>query len=292
MELPYNYLPALTNYLVENGLLDGTFVVVDVGVYGGVSPRWRHLGSTLRVYGFDARAEAIAAIAPARGEHYICSAVGNYDGEAEFFTMPGGGADSSFWQGKNSKANKVKIGRLDTFLARGDIAPPDVLKVDVEGYERFVFEGAQQTLLSTLAIEFETNFNDSETYPRGHIGTIQELLIPHGFKLCELVFDRHLGIPSTFDVLFCRQPRNASEALKLAIIHEIYYHKDQAKALLEQFPPTDLAGCIAALDQSGPRVQEVAEVEILQLHRTLKDMRQSTSWKITTPLRKLKDLLG
>jgi len=54
----------------------------------------------------------------------------------------------------------VPLAPLDTFLPEG---PIHLLKVDVEGYEKFVFEGARKTLDRTQYIYFEakeSHFND------------------------------------------------------------------------------------------------------------------------------------
>jgi hypothetical protein len=61
--------------------------VIDIGVQGGVSLRWEHLGSCLEVHGFDALEEAVAPLdALGRPNHrYYAMALGNEDGERELF---------------------------------------------------------------------------------------------------------------------------------------------------------------------------------------------------------------
>src|SRR5262249_648951 len=117
----------------------------------------------------------------------------------------------------------VPVRSLDSLLASGTIPAPTFLKVDVEGYEKFVFLGAKECLSrDLLGIEFETNFNVGPDYPNSHLGTLQDLLIPRGFVLFDLNFDRmprtsfrnarrssglpptNYGRPATVNALFCR----------------------------------------------------------------------------------------
>jgi FkbM family methyltransferase len=44
------------------------------------------------------------------------------------------------------KQEEIKLARLDLFIERESLDPPTVLKIDVEGAEKFVLEGAKRTL--------------------------------------------------------------------------------------------------------------------------------------------------
>jgi hypothetical protein len=79
MDLPYNIQPRFTCWVVEHALLDTKFVLVDVGVQGGIHPRWKALGNFLQVYGFDPLTEAIGPLRRSRepNHEYFSTALGD-----------------------------------------------------------------------------------------------------------------------------------------------------------------------------------------------------------------------
>src|SRR5690348_5683697 len=62
MDLSYNPRPRFTEWAIKSRLLSSPFVVVDVGVLGGISHRWKHFGDYLEAHGFDVLDEAIAPL--------------------------------------------------------------------------------------------------------------------------------------------------------------------------------------------------------------------------------------
>jgi FkbM family methyltransferase len=275
MDLVYNADPRFTKYIVDSGAMNEPFVVVDVGVYGGENPRWHFLGDQLVLHGFDAIKEVSAELNEkeklSSNKRYHWMAIADYDGEKEFYFTPsnptnssfGRPADSRFADGRLSfEARMVPVRSLDSLLASGTIPAPNFLKVDVEGYEKFVFLGAKECLSrDLLGIEFETSFNVGSEYPNSHLGTLQDILIPRGFRLFDLNFDRiprasfrnarqssglppaNYGRPATVNALFCRDliseaddglfgeaPRLPSpdEIIKIMIIYELHGLNDIA----------------------------------------------------------------
>lgn len=65
-------------FIVKSGALDSPFVLVDVGVRGGIHPRWLPLKPAGEIYGFDAIAEGPS---PNSRHYYFKLALGDYDGE-------------------------------------------------------------------------------------------------------------------------------------------------------------------------------------------------------------------
>ncbi|HYZ45749.1 MAG TPA: hypothetical protein VE667_12910, partial [Xanthobacteraceae bacterium] len=65
MDLYHHDQVPFARWVISEGLLHEPFVVVDVGVQGGEHVRWGLLGDQVRVYGFDAIAEAIDRITAA-----------------------------------------------------------------------------------------------------------------------------------------------------------------------------------------------------------------------------------
>jgi FkbM family methyltransferase len=275
MDLVYNADPRFTKYIVESGAMNEPFVVVDVGVYGGENPRWHFLGDQLVLHGFDAIKEVSEELNEKEklfpNKRYHWMAIADYDGEKEFYFTPSNPTNSSFGRPASSRyadgtlsseARMVPVRSLDSLLASGTIPAPNFLKVDVEGYEKFVFLGAKECLSrDLLGIEFETSFNTGPEYPNSHLGTLQEILIPRGFLLFDLNFDRvprasfrnarqssgltvaEYGRPATVNVLFCRDliseadgglfgvpPRIPSldEIIKIMIIYELHGLNDIA----------------------------------------------------------------
>src|SRR4051812_36066993 len=99
MEIFFNTNPEFTKWMVDTGALHETFVVIDIGVLGGESPRWQCLGDHLVVHGFDAIKEVIddlSAKNKAGNKSYRWFAIGNEDGERDFFFNPNNPTSSSF----------------------------------------------------------------------------------------------------------------------------------------------------------------------------------------------------
>jgi FkbM family methyltransferase len=236
LDLPYIARPLFTQWVVARGLLGSPFVVIDVGCYGGAHPRWAALGDQLVLHGFDAQAEAVEALASRHGgpgrHRYHAIALGNEDGEREFFVQQNPTASSFYGVGDQSRLaidpsvttragrRVVPIRKLDSLFAEGRIPPADVIKLDCEGFEPEVLRGAQAYLAASrpVGVETETGFSVSPILPDSHFAGVYEQLVAHHLLLFDLVFDRHLrssylasrpdfgssGQPGTFQVLFAR----------------------------------------------------------------------------------------
>jgi FkbM family methyltransferase len=272
IDLYFNTAPEFTKWMVKSGTLHAPFVVIDVGVLGGENPRWHFLREKLIVHGFDAIEEVIEELQRTTADskwdsNYHALAIGNEDGERKFFVDPKQLTNSSFSEGAAGalKPRLVQMRTLDSLLKQGVIPRADFLKVDVEGFEREVFLGAQGLLSGgVLGVEVETNFNTSPEYPKGHFGLINDLVLQHGLHLFDLNFDRAVrpsyesirrrsnrpitpkgaGVPSTFNVLFCRDltaerdghsyyerkpaPATVDQILKMMTVYELHGLNDVA----------------------------------------------------------------
>ncbi|MBX2924882.1 MAG: FkbM family methyltransferase [Chitinophagaceae bacterium] len=79
---------------------------------------------------------------------------------------------------------KVKTMTLDTLVEQQNIAKVDFIKVDVEGYEYHVFNGAKQLLQSEHPPVIFFEFEDWAEEQAGlEIGSAQSILMSYGFKL-------------------------------------------------------------------------------------------------------------
>jgi hypothetical protein len=93
MLLAQNGNAEFTKWVVSAGLLTEPFVLIDVGVQGGESVRWRPLGDCLVVRGFDPIEEVVEHLTKASGGVaptgiITCMAIGNADGEQAFYFNP------------------------------------------------------------------------------------------------------------------------------------------------------------------------------------------------------------
>jgi FkbM family methyltransferase len=209
MDLAYNSAAPFTRWVVQRGLVKSAFTAVDIGVQGGIHPRWDALGDALRVYGFDPLSETIEPLASLNlpSHRYYALAIGDEDGERDFFVpqiLPASSffpreaeqdqarmaIDSDNWCGTETR--RVPIRRLDTLLADSTIADVNFIKIDCEGFEPAVLHGARNLLANRdlLAIESEIGFS-SIHWPQTHFTAVYEQLVPHGFRLCDLACTIH-----------------------------------------------------------------------------------------------------
>lgn len=164
MKLPITDLRPLFEKLPA----DFRLTVADVGSIGGLHNRWKGLGSYLVTINFD----PLEARQSTPREIYFPYLIGDRDGPASLKvtrreTMsstlaPARSFFASFW----SKPEQVEIDReveapmtrLDPLLEREGLVP-DAIKIDVQGGERAVLEGAASTLRkSVMLAEIECSF--------------------------------------------------------------------------------------------------------------------------------------
>ena len=246
MDLYHHDQVPFTRWVVSEGLLHEPFVVVDVGVQGGEHVRWGLLGDQVRVYGFDAISEAIdritaAGVRPHR--LFRAMAIGNEDGEREFFVPPNTTAASFYEQVTLHQTAKhgdgapgvrvVPIRRLDTLFMAGELPAADYIKTDCESFDPEVLRGARRYLAQSniLSLTVETDFSISGTYPRTPFVEISDIAVQHRLLVFDINAVRHprpayvaarerhpwppadplhdvpyldVGQPRTYDFVFCR----------------------------------------------------------------------------------------
>jgi hypothetical protein len=156
---------------------------------------------------------------------------------------------------------------------------------------------------SVIGVEIESNFNASESYLNTHFGAVLDILTPRDFRVCDIVFDRHLGRPSTLDALFCRELPHDAEAdtvLKPAIISELYGLSEFASTTIAKHIRSvrnvddNLLSSMQSIGDERATASEQLNVVMEQLRAAkieLAGMRESTSWRITAPMRALKSAL-
>jgi FkbM family methyltransferase len=333
MDLFFNQDPRFTKWLVRSGALREPFVVIDVGVQGGAHPRWHLLGEYLIFHGFDAIKEVVEELTlrnpNVSNKTFHWLAIGNEDGEREFYFNPGNPTNSSFYQSSfqvvgPAEARKVPVRKLDTLLRDGVVPSADFIKVDVEGFEAQVFQGAAGMLANgVLGVEAETNFFTSASYPESRFALVQAALSRSGLVLFDLGFTRvpratynkarqargmsaplahGSGKATIFDVLFCRDltaerdgslyytqlpaPPTVDQILKTIVIYELHGLNDVAFDTAAKFS-AELGRRVdveRALDLLCHQTETLSE-DHTTLRQQLHSVYASTSWRITAPLR-------
>jgi FkbM family methyltransferase len=232
MDLYFNTQSFFTRWIVSSGGLRESFVVIDIGVLGGENPRWHLLGDYLVVHGFDASEAAIEDLhrqnAGKSARHYYAIAAGNEDGERLFYFNNANPSSSSFYlQGAGRAGDEeraIPMRRLDTLYAEGVIPQADFLKIDVEGFESDVLEGAQKVSERLLGAEIETSFNVSPTYPDTHFVTMQRMLFRSRLLVFDLNFNR-VPRPSYREALSRMAPNTRSDIGRPATVN-VFFGRD------------------------------------------------------------------
>ena len=128
------------------------FTVYDVGAHIGFFTLLasRMAGDSGRVYAFEPRPDNIERLRrniwtnDARNVEVVAAAASDRDGDAAFImhesTLEGRLADAT-----EHSAASVRTATIDA-LVRGGMAPPDLIKMDVEGAEGAVIRGAAHTI--------------------------------------------------------------------------------------------------------------------------------------------------
>lgn len=208
MELFSNTSNRLTHWLVSRGVLTSPFVLVDVGVQGGINPRWNALGDHLVVYGFDLLEEEIAPLRRAAGarHHYFPIGLADQDGELDIL-VPENRFETKLYSSGSGDQRRVPIRRLDTLFREQIVPAADFIKMDCEGFEPVVLSGAGSFLAASniIGVDSESNFNSGPRLTNTHFSQLCDPLVRERLLVFDLQFNRLPVIASpTFETGICR----------------------------------------------------------------------------------------
>jgi FkbM family methyltransferase len=189
------YEPDVLSFLLEHLPGDGTFV--DVGANIGVFalPAAKEVGGRGRVIAIEASNtvfDCLRANAALNGLSHVTAlhvAACDAEGDVRFYPAPpdrfGMGALAPQF---HAAPVDVPGARLDRLLAVANVSHVDIVKVDVEGFEVKVFEGAVQLLASAPPPIIVFEFCDwaERRMPGGKPGDAQRFLMAHGYSVWTL----------------------------------------------------------------------------------------------------------
>lgn len=177
--------------------------MVDVGCRWGLSPVWTELGDRCVLIGFDPDAEECArlesVLAGSRAKtRLVPVALGSEPGLATLYMTkdPGGysvyptSADAvehhpGLDGGRVEQTMAISVTTLDDWCGEEGVAKVDVIKLDTQGSELGILEGAKGMLGGVRAVEVEVQFNELyEDVPL--FGDVDRFLRAHGFVLWRL----------------------------------------------------------------------------------------------------------
>jgi FkbM family methyltransferase len=201
-----NKTPLMTGFLVGETRLfqDDPVVILDVGARGGLGLEWVPFGDQVRAYCFEPDEEEcrrLAAAAPPN-QTYISRALGKASGRQTLYktALPNSSGlyktRMDYFSRLLNRENgmtmaevEVEVSSLDEAMAEYNIPPVDFIKLDVEGAELDILEGAEallaggQPLGLVSEIRFHKEINASPPFSRFDL-----FLRDHGFHLYDLQF--------------------------------------------------------------------------------------------------------
>jgi FkbM family methyltransferase len=183
-----------------SGLLrDAPIVLVDVGARGGIPDRWRRLEPWLRTVGFEPDARSFEALAQSDRTTIFPTALTSQPGNLTLHVTAEEGDSSVLapnlrFLDRFPRAERFDVvetrtvegDTLDNQLAEGGVDHVDFIKLDTQGSELMVLEGARDTLgrgVFGIDVEVELNpmYNGQPLLP-----DVDDFLRPLGYELFDL----------------------------------------------------------------------------------------------------------
>ncbi len=203
---PFNYVQSITidnicDYLKINK--NSLFKWCIIGVYRGDEiPKILKKYKNLKIDAFECSPKYIKNLYSRFKKNerikIINKAVTSFVGETTFYEtnlngngslLPLGKLSQTFYKSKQTEKFLVQTTTLDAYYKNKEI---DILWIDVQGAEKFVLDGANETLEKVKAIFIEVSINSGYYKNSVDMKTINKILIDHSFILVLLGTDTNL----------------------------------------------------------------------------------------------------
>lgn len=172
--------------------------LVDVGALGGVKAPWSDVRPLLRVIGFEPQDGVTQTVRKENGDIQGGVTIGAKEGVGILYitqkpdnsslAVPNHAFTNCLGVGDRfivTHEESVNVMPLDTWLKQENIPTVDFLKIDTQGTEGDVLEGARETLASVLGLDIEINF--AKRYKgQSYFSDIDAMLRTEGFVLFDL----------------------------------------------------------------------------------------------------------
>jgi FkbM family methyltransferase len=144
----------------------GPIHVLDIGARGNLHPRWNRIADRVRVTAFEADENAPVERASARGFDIVRCALWKDERDVEFHLTRSAGCSSVYVPNAQFLQRFDDPGRFDVLERRKVHAKPlsafelkpNFIKLDTQGSELEILEGAGECLDSVIGIEIEVEF--------------------------------------------------------------------------------------------------------------------------------------
>lgn len=191
-------------------LLEAPLQVIDVGCRWGPSTIWEPLDKHVNLIGFDPdpdECQRLQAKFGARGNaRFVPRALGETNGEERLFITTDPACSSFYRPDKKAIRHRgglsvteevdsrmVYLSTLDNWLDSEGEGPVDFIKIDTQGSELSVLNGAKRCLEKVRALEVEVQFNPIyRDVPL--FGQVDAFLRENGFVLWRLANLAHYGL--------------------------------------------------------------------------------------------------
>ncbi len=192
-------------------LLDSPLTLADVGARAGIADAWSDFAPDVRVFGFEPDAEECARLNAAADPiaEYVPSALWSTAGEVPFYVTEDPMCSSVYRPSDEMARERPRLAQthtrlrttitvltLDEWAHQRGVARLDYLKLDAQGGELAILEGAERVLPSVRAIKVELSFTPQyEGAP--FFADVDGHLRERGFALWRLSELSHCGLAGT-----------------------------------------------------------------------------------------------